>query len=229
MISMFRFIAHRGNDDGFLENTKEAILNALSKPYIDGVEFDIRITKDNHFIIHHNATILDSKKSGLIKNMTLRQLKKVEFEKRKKKYKLATLKEVLKEINNQKIIIIEIKEEIDYSLYQKKKLIRLLNNYSNLNIYLVSFNYKLISSIQKIYENSGLLIGKVLNRNKDITKFPFLLMPLDFYKKYEGVQEIFIWTINEARQLKDIKEKDYIITDKAYELFMSPYNHHKLL
>ena len=77
---MYKFIAHRGNDDDLAENSKEAILNSLSKPYIDGVEFDIRITKDNKFVINHNATInLNSNKIGTIKNMTLKQLKKVKF------------------------------------------------------------------------------------------------------------------------------------------------------
>ena len=75
---MYKFIAHRGNDDDLAENSKEAILNSLSKPYIDGVEFDIRITKDNKFVINHNATInLNSNKIGTIKNMTLKQLKEV--------------------------------------------------------------------------------------------------------------------------------------------------------
>ena len=65
---MYKFIAHRGNDDDLAENSKEAILNSLSKPYIDGVEFDIRITKDNKFVINHNATInLNSNKIGTIK------------------------------------------------------------------------------------------------------------------------------------------------------------------
>ena len=71
---MYKFISHRGNDDDLAENSKKAILNSLSKPYIDGVEFDIRITKDNKFVINHNATInLNSNKIGTIKNMTLKQ------------------------------------------------------------------------------------------------------------------------------------------------------------
>lgn len=224
MIFMFQFIAHRGNDDDFLENSKEAILNALNKPYVDGVEFDIRITKDKHFVIHHNATIFAHQKRGFIKNMTLKELKKIQIKEKNKTYQIATLKEVLKKVNTNKIIIIEIKEEQNYSIKEQKRLIRLINHYPNLNIYLASFNYKLISNIKKMYSNSGLIIGKVLNRNKDISSFPFLLMPLDFYKKYEGIQEIFVWTINSPKQLAEIKQKDFVITDYSYQLFTSPYN-----
>ena len=138
---MYKFIAHRGNDDDLAENSKEAILNSLSKPYIDGVEFDIRITKDNKFVINHNATInLNSNKIGTIKNMTLKQLKEVKFKNHNKVYRIATLNEVLKQIKNDKIIIIEIKEEKNYNTYQKKKLLKLLKKYSYLNIYLTSFN-----------------------------------------------------------------------------------------
>lgn len=40
-------ISHRGNDkENFKENTILAIKNSLSKSYIDGVEFDIRLTRD---------------------------------------------------------------------------------------------------------------------------------------------------------------------------------------
>ena len=172
---MYKFIAHRGNDDDLAENSKEAILNSLSKPYIDGVEFDIRITKDNKFVINHNATInLNSNKIGTIKNMTLKQLKEVKFKNHNKVYRIATLNEVLKQIKNDKIIIIEIKEEKNYNTYQKKKLLKLLKKYSYLNIYLTSFNYDLITDLKKDYSNCGLLVGKVLNRNKNIYVFPFL-------------------------------------------------------
>lgn len=225
---MYQFIAHRGNDDDFIENSKEAILNALSKPYIDGVEFDIRITKDNHFVIHHNATIhQNSKKTGFIKNMTLKEIKKVTFKSHQKKYQITTLKEILTNIHSSKIIIIEIKEEKNYSFMQKKKLIHLLKKFPHLNIYLVSFNYSLILDIKKYYPNSGLLVGKILNRSKDLTPFPFLLIPLDFYQKYEGIQELFIWTINSKKELKKIAPNSNIITDKAFSLFTSLNNRHE--
>lgn len=224
---MYKFIAHRGNDDDLAENSKEAILNSLSKPYIDGVEFDIRITKDNKFVINHNATInLNSNKIGTIKNMTLKQLKEVKFKNHNKVYRIATLNEVLKQIKNDKIIIIEIKEEKNYNTYQKKKLLKLLKKYSYLNIYLTSFNYDLINDLKKDYLNCGLLVGKVLNRNKDISVFPFLLITLDFYEKYEGIQQLFIWTIDSPKKLKEISDDCYIITDKAFLLFNSHYNHH---
>ena len=212
---MYKFIAHRGNCDKLPENSKEAILNSLSKNYIDGVEFDIRITKDKEFVINHNAII----KNKFIRSMTLKELKKLNLKNKNKKYKIATLNEVLKEIKSNKIILIEIKEEYNLNYFERKKLIRILKKYNYLNIYLVSFNYDLILNIKDSFKNSGLLVGKVLNRNKNISVFPFLLIPLDFYKKYKGNQELFVWTINNKDDLKYINDSCYIITDKAKELY----------
>lgn len=49
-----KIIAHRGNDNLHQENSLEAILNSLESIYTDGVEFDVRLTKDNKLIIHHD-------------------------------------------------------------------------------------------------------------------------------------------------------------------------------
>ena len=51
-------IAHRGNDNHkYLENTKEAVIYCLNKEYIDGIEIDIRVTKDKEFVLSHNMLI----------------------------------------------------------------------------------------------------------------------------------------------------------------------------
>ena len=47
-----------------------------------------------------------------------------------------------------------------------------------------------------------------------------------FYEKYEGIQQLFIWTIDSPKKLKEISDDCYIITDKAFLLFNSHYNHH---
>ena len=66
-------IAHRGNNDhGFSENSKKAILNSLKEEYIDGVEFDVHITKDNKIVLIHDCVIdFISEGSGLVKSICL--------------------------------------------------------------------------------------------------------------------------------------------------------------
>ena len=71
-------ISHRGNNGhNFLENSKEAILDVLSKKYIDGVEFDIRMTKDKKLILYHNMLIKTNNNYEFISNKTLLKIKKI--------------------------------------------------------------------------------------------------------------------------------------------------------
>ena len=68
------FIAHRGNDNHkYLENTKEAVIYCLTKDYIDGIEIDIRVTKDKEFVVIHNM-LMDKVSNGteFVKDKTLK-------------------------------------------------------------------------------------------------------------------------------------------------------------
>ena len=117
-----KVIAHRGNDEIHLENSMESIINSLSISYIDGVEFDIRHTKDYDFVIHHDPFY----KGYYIEKTRLSVLQKKG---------LNSLEEVLKSINSDKIIMIEIKEESSKFKYMLIKLHKVLKKY-NLNYYL---------------------------------------------------------------------------------------------
>lgn len=74
-------ISHRGLDNHtYSENSLKAIENVLSKDYIDGVEFDVRITKDKKIVLIHDPIIdLISNGSGIIKYMTLKDLQKYKY------------------------------------------------------------------------------------------------------------------------------------------------------
>ena len=92
------FIAHRGNGKHrYLENTKEAILNVL-KEKVDGVEFDIRMTKDEKFVIFHDPII----NRQIIRLSELKDLKKINL---KGGFEIPELTEVLDKINTDKKII----------------------------------------------------------------------------------------------------------------------------
>ena len=93
-------ISHRANDNhSFKENTIEAIKDVLNKDYIDGVEIDIRLTKDNKIVLYHSPIIYNL---GLISNNNLKEIKKYANE----------LNNVLKKIKTNKLILIDIKCEI---------------------------------------------------------------------------------------------------------------------
>lgn len=72
-------IAHRGWSARYPENTLIAFEKAMELP-IDGVEFDLRATADGEIVLSHEAGVdLHSNGSGLIKDMTLKELKKLDF------------------------------------------------------------------------------------------------------------------------------------------------------
>ena len=105
-------ISHRGNDIyGYKENTKEAILSSLKSKYVDGVEFDIRLTRDNYMVLNHGVTY-DNK---IIKYTKYKDLK------------LLKLNDLLKSVKNKKILLIEIKDDEEKVINIVYKIILLKN------------------------------------------------------------------------------------------------------
>lgn len=211
--SMYKWIAHRGNNNhGYKENTKEGLLAAINTPYIAGIEFDIRKTKDNHLVIIHNSTILSQNKVGIIAHMTLKELEAYNLGTIEKPSKICTLKQLLSSIHTSKILLIEIKiENIEEIVYQT------IRPYSHLNLYICSFSYSFVQKFKKQYPNYkvGLIMGKFINHNKDISKFDFIVTK-DIHLPFQ--KEIFIWDIKYPDQVKEINSNNFIVTDQAYLL-----------
>lgn len=208
-----KIISHRGNGFGYKANTKDAIIKALKTNYIDGVEFDIRITKDKKIVIIHDALInFVSNGSGFVKNLNYNELLKYNF--CDNKYcQIPTLEEVLSLIDNNKIILIELKEESDDFKEFVNIVYKTIIKY-NLNIYIASFNYDLIKYFKTKYNKCGLIIGNGININKLYNHFDFNMVSYSYRNKVD-LKETFIWTINKTKE--DI-HKFNIITDKP-ELF----------
>lgn len=218
---MKKLIAHRGNNNhSYKENSKEALLNCLNKSYISGVELDIRVTKDKKFIIYHDPFILlDNGNIKMIKNMTLNQLKRENVGTNKNNQKISSLKQFLNEVKNDKIILIEIKDETsDYKMVVDK-LVKLISKYINVNIYLCSFNYNIMKYLEEKELNfkKGLIVGNIINKKKEVNSFDFISINIKSYDKLNKKQ-LFVWTVNKKEELKKLDNDVFIITDKAYYL-----------
>ncbi|MBE1553676.1 glycerophosphodiester phosphodiesterase [Sporosarcina limicola] len=71
--------AHRGSSGTHPENTLSAFKEAARLP-IYGVEFDVHMTKDGELIVIHDESIdRTSNGSGLVKDMTLEELKTFDY------------------------------------------------------------------------------------------------------------------------------------------------------
>ena len=208
-----KIISHRGsNVSNYKPNTKQALLTALSIDFIDGIEFDIRITKDKKIVIIHDPIInFVSNGRGIVKNMKYKKILKYNFGTKENPSKICTLKELLDDINSNKKIIIELKEESDNFKLFVDIVYNIIKNYK-LNIYIASFNYHLIKYFKTKFNNCGLIIGSGLNIKRKYNHFNFNIVTYK-YRKIYNKKETFLWTINEKKA--DLETYN-IITDNPY-------------
>ena len=193
-----KYIAHRGLDKHkYKENSLDAFKYCFNCNYIDGIELDIRLTKDKKIVISHDEF------DGIYRISDTKY----------KKLKVDLLESVLKIANN-KIILIDIKDsnviEPLYILLSKYKL----------NYYISSFNYEIINKFNSNYK-VGLIIGYMINIDKIKNNFTFNSIHYNLINRISNRKEIFIWTVNSKKILDVIKKHGnnfYIITDKAYLL-----------
>lgn len=107
-------IAHRGASHYAPENTLAAFEKALEQK-ADGIELDVRLSKDGVPVINHDATInRTSNGKGFIHSQTLEQLKSYDFgshfSRKFRHEKIATLEEVLELVRDTDITLhIELK------------------------------------------------------------------------------------------------------------------------
>ncbi len=163
----FQIAAHRGFSSKEVENTSEAIELAANEPYIDYIEIDARMTKDNYLVLSHNDDIyessfykteisqtnykdLENNSFNYIVNLKLNDYFKALINtesnlnlKRKtslknKEYQISTLKESLNLISNKKVII-----DLKFSDNVKEFTEKIMDEFKNIdkkNIYFQSSN-----------------------------------------------------------------------------------------
>ena len=210
--SMDKIIAHRGiYNNKIKENTYLAIFNAFNNKNIYGVEFDIRLTKDNQIVVIHDKTInRTSNGIGIVENMTLKELQKYNFGSKNFYQVIPTLEKIL-EINTNKLFLIEIKVSNNSKLFSKI-LLDILDKYKNKKIYLMSFNKEILNILKK--EKKNFNIGLIyLTNNIESYKYNFYVLYDKFINKnlisnlINRNKEVFIWTINNYKEFNNIKKK----------------------
>ncbi len=209
-------ISHRGLDNHiYSENSLKAIEIALSKDYIDGVEFDVRITKDKKIVLIHDPVIdLISNGSGIVKYMNFIDLDKYQYGKSKES--IITLDNLLNKINTDKIILIELKEFGNDFINLVEETVKIISKY-NLNIYISSFNYKLLNYIKSKYQNikCGLIIGYGLNIIHLKNNFDFNIISSFYYKQASNSKLTFVF--NTDKNNYEFNHNIYLITDTGFK------------
>lgn len=212
-------IAHRANNDHkFSENSLPAVLDVLDKNYIDGIEIDVRITKDKQLVLIHDPAIdFLSEGTGIVNYMTLSELQKYRYGKSNEE--IVTLDEVLNKISSTKIIIIELKEMGNNYIDLVDETIKIINKYPFLNIFISSFNFLLLTYLKNNYPSikCGLIIGYGLNALKINNNFDFNITSIKYINKFKKKNYNFVFGAKEE-DLNKLKENTYLITDKAYSI-----------
>ena len=187
-----KLIAHRGlRSQTIKENTIEAFQNAIENKNCAGFEFDIRKTKDNQFIVCHNAFV----KKDWIKKKNARYLQK--------KYHLPLLEEVLA-LQTTKLFLIEIKDaQIPYT-----NLLKIINKYQDKNLYITSFHNKVIEQLKEKKIPAKLGILNYIVNSKEEYPYDFIcllnsLTTLRLVEEYQkrNIQLFFYGILNEKKDL----------------------------
>lgn len=211
-------IAHRGifNNDNIPENSLYSFKEAINKKI--PIELDIHLSSDNKIVVFHDDNLFRMTSINKnIEDMKYNELAKINLLNTKEH--IPTLDEVLKLINGQVLLIIEIKKNKKW-----RKLISLLiealNNYQG-KVLIQSFDFRVIKKIKKQY-CCGLLLTKKYNNIKlDILIHKLLLfycrpnfisinkklLKYKYYKKITNKYKTYLWTIKNKEEIN--KYSDY--------------------
>lgn len=219
-----RITAHRGvTEFGNRENTLEAFQKAIDLQ-IEAIELDVRKSKDNILIIHHNDHIENFKLNSLIYDDIVKLSQT-------KGYIIPQFKDVLQLCHNHIFLDIEVKEP-----GYEEEVVNLIKQYLSYDEYFIrSFDDNIIIKVKKIDKNikTGLLLGVekagVIKRLSEIfplfrilkTKCDFIsphyrLLILGYIKRMHLINKpVITWTLNDCQMMKKLwrKKIDGIITD----------------
>ena len=219
-----KIIAHRGVTRNDQENTFPAYHQAFSEG-ADGLEIDVRLSKDEKPIIFHDEdTSRLFKKNLEIKNTTFFELKALG----NNENRIPLLDEVLDFLPQNKECFIEIKSDADTVPFLDKLRIE------KKNITFLSFDKNVVLALKKRFPNKLVFqsfhmlqierygIKKILefykNGNSDGLSIDIRgLSNKTIDKILEKKIDLIIWTLNSMERLKELSKKNIraIITDEV--------------
>jgi glycerophosphoryl diester phosphodiesterase len=224
-------IAHRGvTYSGFPENSFPGFWAVLEEDY-DGVEFDVRLTRDKELVVFHDIRLerLTQDGRGRVRTKKLSELRKLKLKSTRVDTGIPTLAEVLEIFKNtNKLINIEIKSELPMRGKIEQRVIDLIHHFGvKKQVVVSSFNPLVIKKIQKIDRGirTGFIYQKRLpNFNQKLAKG---LIVNSWHPNFKGVSALLLeraaeagcavypWTVNEEEDFLRMKELevDGVITD----------------
>ena len=223
---MVEVIGHRGASTEAPENTLAAN-NLAFQQKADGVEVDVRLTKDKQLVcMHDKSAFRTAGKRNLIKESTLKQLKSLDVGKWKgKKWSgeaIPSLQEVLSQMPLNKKIFIEVKEgieTIDPLIEDIQK-----SNLDPKYISIISFHQEVVKRVKQAMESLTVNFLIAFSSPKEFLDEEVLLKLLEFNLDGVGAEshsrlsrnfveliseknkKVHVWTVDDINQAKKYKE-----------------------
>lgn len=224
-------IAHRGvTYSGFPENSIPGFKAVIDEGY-DGVEMDVRLTKDKELVVFHDIRLerLTEGGRGMVRSKNLFDLQKIKLKGNSVDAFIPSLSEVLELYKNTSVFInIEIKSEMPLRGKIEQRVVDLIYK-SGLqrSVIISSFNPLVIKKIQKVDPTlrTGFIYEKRMPRlNQRLAKG---LIVDSWHPNYNGITDVllmkaresgctvFPWTVNTESELQRMKKLnvDGVITD----------------
>ena len=214
-----KVFAHRGFSHKFPEATRIAYQAAIDVG-ADGLECDVRLTKDKEIICFHDRTIERiTGKRGAISRLSAKRVKELTD--------AITLNELLDlAIKNHKDLLIETKHPVMSGGAIEKRVIALLNlraaeiSAAKINVSLMSFSYLATLRMKKRYPRVIKVIkyplAVLIRSTRDVA------VDIELLRKHSGILNrlasvrVYVWTVNSREDLRWLKKRSIegVITDR---------------
>ena len=152
---MTYIVAHRGASFCAPENTLSAFRKAIELG-VDGIETDVQVTADHKLVIHHNYSVDGTANAtGRIADMTLEQLKKLDFGSHKGPEfageRIATLDEFLEVTRPLTLVNIELKAPVDRTVPYVKMVVEAVKTHDMVEQTVISaFDHSLLRQVKEL-------------------------------------------------------------------------------
>lgn len=245
---VMKIFAHRGYSANYPENTLSAFQAAANLP-IDGVEFDVHLTKDRQIVVIHDESITRTSNGvGYVKDMTLQELRRFDygswFGEEFVGETIPTLEEVLMVFRGTNLRVnIELKSDIFAYEGLEEQVLHEVEGLEMLDqVVISSFDHEAVARVAEIepnVENAALFVNTILNvagyQKKLPAKALHVSLPSALRRPVrEAIQKgsiVRVWTVNKVEHAALLVNTgvDAIFTDEPEKMlaFLRAKNVHE--
>lgn len=218
---MTLIMAHRGSSGNYPENTLPAFAGAVREG-ADGIELDVHLSKDGHLIVIHDESVdRTTNGSGLIRELTLEQIKAFDagswFGTKYTATKIPTLNEVLAlllQMGYRGFLNIELKTDKYHYPEIESTVSELMTGYEwPFSHWYCSFNFESLRIMSEV--EPGAQLDMLFKNSKQKLQ---MALDSDFI---EGIHPSFVWVAANSEMIADFPKSIRPWTINSYEMLLT--------